>query len=229
MRIFWTLAALAAVWMCPAAAQIPYLNAKLKKPPAPIARAIVLPAHVSFVRIGVKGGEGMEAEAAAMSERFYKAVCAELTARGASVLPNPADQAKDDASRYRIADMQNKFDHVLTPLRRRPARVGKGYYTMTDTVAAFEPGKADVLVFLRGEGSVKTKGNKALAAAFLNPFLAMSRFRGEVTVVDALSGEVLAYLRLGAWKNLSSAPEERLREMVRRSLRPLPLPIACEK
>jgi hypothetical protein len=229
MKALLVLAVGVAAWPTAAAAQMPHLNARLKAGKAPTARAIVLPAHVSFLRLGVKGAEGMEQEAAALSDRFHKAVCAELSARGVTVLPVAADQANDDTARYRIADLQSKFDHLRTPLRRRPGRVARGYYTMTDAVAAFQPGQADVLVFIRGEGYVQTKGNKALGAAVLNPFLAFSRFRGEVTFVDAMSGEVLAFLRMGIWKNLASDPDSRLQDLVHRTLRPLPLPAPWQK
>jgi hypothetical protein len=218
------LLAVLAILASSAAAAPPYVNAKWKKAkPAP-ARAIVLPAQVAISRVGVKGGEGLEQEAASIADKLYRAVSAELSARGVSVLPNPADLAKDDAARYRIADLQTRFDQVLTPVKRKPWLVVDGKYTMGDQVAAFQPGQADVLVFVRGSGYVQTSGRKASAAVLLNPFMAVSRFQGDVTLVDAASGEVVAFLRFGSFRDLSRRAEEQLQEKMHDLLRIAPLP-----
>jgi hypothetical protein len=77
-------------------------------------------------------------------------VAAELAQRGVEVLPDPLSNARDDAARYAVADLQARFDNVAVQVRKKPTHVDKGAFTLGDRVAKFEPGApADVLVFLR--------------------------------------------------------------------------------
>jgi hypothetical protein len=212
-----------------ACAQIPHIHPILKYGKAAAGTAIVLPAQVVFAKVGFKGVEGMEAEAEKLGEQLYKAIGAELAARGVVVLPNPAQAAIDDAAKYRVSDLQAKFDHVRLPVSRRPGRVDKGQFTMGDAVATFEPGKADLLVFIRASGTVRTGGSKFLGAVLLNPFLAMPEFHGDVTLVDAKSGDILAFLRFRRTNNAASQSEEQFQKIAHLTFRDVPLPKSWQK
>jgi hypothetical protein len=139
-----------------AASDVPHVIPKLRTGKVIAGSAIVMPAHVTYSRRGMKGAEGMEEQALTVANRLYAAICSELSLRGMTVLPNPDQPAAGDAAKYRIADLQNRFDQVRLPMSRRPGRVGRGDYTLGDTVATFEPGKSNVVVFPRGEGQTKT-------------------------------------------------------------------------
>jgi hypothetical protein len=212
----------------PAAAQFrwPRLHPRLKKGEVEIHRAIVLPPIVSYGRLTNKGAEGMEAEAEAIASRMQEALASELESRGISVVPTSAG---DDAAKYRIADLQNKFDQVRRPVSLRPDRVEYGRFTMGDNVAAFELGKADVLIFVRGMGYVPSKGSKALGAVLLSPGRIFASFEYDLTLVDARSGDVLAFLRGGKLRDLSSRSTEQIVEMLRAPLRHVPLPKPPQK
>jgi hypothetical protein len=212
----------------PAGAQFrwPRLHPRLKKGEVEIHRAIVLPPVVSYGRLTNKGGEGMEAEADAIASRIQEALGTELESRGVSVVPAAAG---DEAAKYRIADLQNQFDHVRRPITNRPDRVEYGKFTMGDRVAAFEPGKADVLVFVRGTGYVPSKGSKMLGAVLLSPGRVFASFEYDLTLVDARSGDVLAFLRGGKMRDLSSRSVEQIAEMLRGTLKHVPLPKPPQK
>jgi hypothetical protein len=206
----------------------PYINAKLRGKKVAIGKVIILPPRITIVRSGVKGGEGMETEAESLAERLYQAIRSELSARGVSVVENALGDGSDTA-KYAIANLQSKFDNLRTPIGKRPSRVEEGRFTMGDSVASFAPGKADAFLFIRGGGVVQTKGKKVLAAVLLNPFLAMSSFQADVTIVDARSGEVLAFLRMRQSSDATRNSGDRLLNAAHRLLQEVPLPVAPAK
>jgi hypothetical protein len=209
------------------------LNPKLKAKvnPTVIRKVVILPAMVSFQKVGAKGSEGELPEAGQLGKDFYAAVSKELVTRGVEVLPNPAAQAKDDAARYAIADLQAKFDDVAVQIRRKRSRVEKGRYTLGDRVSAFEPGAAsDTLVFIRGGGSRHTRGRTAIAIATRGiGGLLEQQFVGEITFVDARTGEVLAFAPFDRLKDMTTKSEERFAQSVREALWSLPLPLRPPK
>jgi hypothetical protein len=208
----------------------PYVNKKLTSKSVIIRKAVLLPAQVAFSKVGVKGTEGGLPQGEQLGESFYAAVSKEMALRGIEVLPNPLEQAKDDAAKYAIADLQARYDNVRVQVRKRPGRVEKGQVTLDDRVAKFEPGAAaDILVFIRGTGTVLTPGRKAIGLATWNWFSLMSQFRGEVTFVDAKTGEVLAFLRFMDDRDMTQKSDERFRRSLREALHDVPLPLPPPK
>ncbi|HXB74821.1 MAG TPA: hypothetical protein VNY05_41705 [Candidatus Acidoferrales bacterium] len=215
-----------------ARAQFPHVNRKLTARGVTIHKAVLLPAQVTVNKIGVKGAEGGVPQAEQIGGSFYSAVSTELALRGIEVLPNPLEQAKDDAARYAIADLQARYDNVGVQVRRRPGSVEKGRFTLGDGVAKFEPGAAaDILVFIRGTGHVLTSARKAIGLAEWNwiGMGRMSQFRGEVTFVDAKTGEVLALIRFARGRDMTVKSGERFSQSLREALHDVPLPLPPPK
>jgi hypothetical protein len=211
-------------------AQIPYVNKKLKDRQVSIRKVVVFPAQASFDIVGAKGSEGGLPEADRIGADFTTAVAGELSWRGVQVLPSPWDQAKDDATRYARADLQGKYDNIAVQLRRKPDWVRKGKITMGDRVTGLDGGPdADALVFTRGSGHTLTPGGKAVALATWNLASVAGQFRGEVTMVDAKTGEVLVYVRFWRHQNVTERTGERLSKSLREAFHDVPLPLPPHK
>jgi hypothetical protein len=208
------------------AAAWPYLNPKVTSGKAAIRKAVVLPAQVTLTRIGAKGPEGGLPEADQIADAFYSAVAEELSHRGVEVAPNPLRNAKDDADRYTVADLQSRSDTVRVQIVKKPTGVEKGRYTLGDRVGKFEPAAgSDALVFLRGQGYLPTPGRKAVAIVLVNPFAATPTFHGDLTFVDAKTGEVLAFVQFTRTRNMTQKTEDRFAETLRISLQHVPFPL----
>jgi hypothetical protein len=107
MKLGLRLSLVAVLWIActsDARAQWSHVNGKLRNKSVPIRKALVLPAQVTFVRQGAKGSEDMALEAGQVGASFLAAVSRELAVRGVEVLPN--GEAKDDATRYALSDLQ---------------------------------------------------------------------------------------------------------------------------
>jgi hypothetical protein len=212
-----------------ARAQWPRVNEKLKARKVIIRKAVLLPAQVAFNKVGTRGPEGGTPEADQIGASLYSAVSKELSRRGVEVLPNPLEEAKSDAAKYAVANLQARYDSVGVQVRRKPDRVAKGRFTLGDQVAKFEPGAAaDALVFIRGAGLILTSARRAIALATGNWFL-MSQFFGEVAFVDAKTGEVLVFVRFTLYRDATRKSDERFSQSLRRALRDVPLPLPPPK
>lgn len=225
--LYWLAAITLGIWTPDARAQWPEVNAKLTSKQIMIRKAVALPAQVTFNTVGAKGPEGGISDADQIAQSFYAAVTSELTLRGVEVGPNPVEQAKDDAARYAVADLQANYDNAAVQIRRRPGRVTKGQYTLGDRVAEFEPGAtADVLVFIRGEGVLFTLGRRVLIPSGI---ASPPPFRGEIALVDAKTGEVLVFVRFARGPDPRVKTDERLAQNIRQALHDVPLPLAPPK
>jgi hypothetical protein len=231
-RALWfALAAFVWIACAPGArAEWPRVNGKLTAKTVAIRKAVILPAQVAFVKQGASGSEGMTAEAGQVGVSLYSAVSRELALRGVEILPNPFEQAKDDAAKYAIADLQARYDNVAVQVRKKPARVEKGQLTLGDRVTRFEPGAAaDILVFIRGAGLMRTPARKAVSLAMRGFTGLMSQFRGEVVFVDGRTGEVLALIRFQRLCDMSQKSDERFARSVREAMHDVPLPLPAPK
>jgi len=209
-----------AVLMCSicvrqAQAEWPRISPKLKDKQVTIHKVVVLPAQVAYKKITFKGVEGGTEESDQIATSLCTAVTKELGVRGVDVLPNPLDAARTDTERYAIADLQTRYDTVSVQLRKNPGWVDHGRITLDDRVARFAPGSgSDALVFVRGSGA-----NRAPMGS-----LSMMPFRAEVTFVDAKTGEVLAFVRFGVYRDVANKTDERLMHGLREAMHDVPLP-----
>jgi hypothetical protein len=198
-----------------ARAEWPRINAKLTAKQVRIHKAVVLPAQVDYRKIGLKGVEGGAGESDRIASSLYSVVSRELSLRGVEVLPNPLETAKADTERYAIADLQARYDTVGVQIRKKPQWVEHGQITLDDRVARFAPGfGSDALVFIRGHGQKRA------------PFgsLNTGSFSAEVALVDARTGEVLAFIRFGILRDVTKKTDPRLTQALREALHDVPLP-----
>ena len=199
-----------------------YLNPKIAEKKVTIRSAAILPAKVEITKESAKGSEMMVAESAQISSSVMEAVSEALQGKKITVAPNSFDQAAMDESRkYTLADIQSRYDALLPKLVDKSKDVKKARFTLGDEVMLLNVHKdADVLVFIRGQGRVFTKGKTAFALinifSFDFPFTFIT-----VGLVDARSGEVLAFTKpLSASKVLKD--RKKLTKMIEKSLKKLP-------
>jgi hypothetical protein len=199
-----------------------YLHPKVVEKKVAIRSAVILPAKVEITKESAKGSEMMVAESANISGSVMEAVGQTLDKKKITVAPNPFEAAAlDETRKYTLADIQTRYDALLPKLVKNSKDVKKARFTLGDEVMLLNVHKdADVLVFIRGQGRVFTKGKTAFSIVnFFNldfPFAQIT-----VGVVDAHSGEVLAFTKpMSASKVLKDKKE--LNKLIEKSLKKLP-------
>jgi hypothetical protein len=202
--------------------QAQYINTKLVEKKVTIRSAIILPAKVEITKESAKGSEMMVAESADISSKVMDAVGQVLQKKKISVAPNLFEAtAMDETRKYTLADIQNRYDALLPKLINKSKDIKKARFTLGDEVMLLNVHKdADVLVFIRGQGRMFTKGKTAFSIinifSFDFPFALIT-----VGIVDAKSGEVLAFTKpLSASKVLKDP--KALSKMIEKSLKKLP-------
>ena len=208
--------------MFAATAEAQYLNPKVAEKKVTIRSAVILPAKVEITKESAKGSEMMVAQSAEISGSVVEAVGQALQQKKISVVPNSFEAASmDDSRKYQLADIQTRYDALLPKLVDKSKDVKKARFTLGDEVMLLNVHKdADVLVFIRGQGRVFTKGKTAFALInifdFDFPFTVIT-----VGIVDARSGEVLAFTKpLSASSVLKN--KKALNKMIAKSLKKFP-------
>ena len=199
-----------------------YLHPKVVEKKVTIHSAVILPAKVEITKESAKGQEMMVAESADISNSVMEAVGQTLQNKKITVAPNPFEAAAmDETRKYTLADIQTRYDGLLPKLLKKSNDVKKARFTLGDEVMLLNVHKdADVLVFIRGQGRVFTKGKTAFS--IVNIFSLDFPF-AQITVgiVDAQSGEVLAFTKpMSASKVLKD--KKALTKMIEKSLKKVP-------
>ena len=176
LRLFLVLL-LSAAWIIAGDGQ--YLNSRLKHPQRRINTILVLPAQATVTRSGFKGSEGLWNENDRFEDELTAVVGEELSNRSARVSATPLDQIRPE-DRSKLAEIQRGYDSVEAQILRSPGAVKTGRYSLGDQVATYGPASSfETLVFVRAEGKLKSLNGR--------------KFTGRLTLVDARSGEVLAF------------------------------------
>ena len=198
-----------------------YLHPKIVEKKVTIRSAVILPAKVEIMKESAKGSEMMVAQSADISKSVMEAVDQALKEKKISVVANSFDpSALDDSRKYQLADIQTRYDALLPKLLKKSKDVKKARFTLGDEVMLLNVHKdADVIVFIRGQGRVFTKGKTAFSILSFSLDFPLATIT--VGIVDARSGEVLAFTKpmnsSGVLKNKKS-----LNKMIQKSLKKLP-------
>ncbi|HYV10757.1 MAG TPA: hypothetical protein VE980_07680 [Pyrinomonadaceae bacterium] len=205
-----------------AQAEAQYLNPKILEKKVTIHSAALLPAKVEITKESAKGSEMMVAESADISSSVMEAVGHTLQQKKINVVANQFEPGSmDDSRKYQLADIQTRYDALLPKLVDKSKDVKKARFTLGDEVMLLNVHKdADVLVFIRGQGRMFTKGKTAFSIINIFdldfPFATIT-----VGIVDARSGEVLAFTKpMSASKVLKD--KKALNKMIEKSLKKLP-------
>jgi len=199
-----------------------YLHPKIAEKKVNIRSAVILPAKVEITKESAKGSEMMVAESADISKSVMEAVDGALQGKKINVVPKSFEPAAmDDSRKYQLADIQTRYDALLPKLVKKSKDVKKARFTLGDEVMLLNVHKdADVIVFIRGQGRVFTKGKTAFSLINIFdldfPFATIT-----VGIVDARSGEVLAFTKPMTASSVLK-DKKSLTKMIEKSLKKLP-------
>lgn len=203
-------------------ARAQYLHPKLIEKQITIRSAAILPAKVEITKESAKGSEMMVAESEQISIAVLAAVAETLKQKKIGVLEDKFQVAEMDENRkYVLADIQSRYDALLPKLLKKSKDVKKARFTLSDEVMLLNVDKnTDVLVFIRGNGRMFTKGKTAFS--LINIF-SFDFPLAEITVgiVDARSGEVLAFTKPMTASKVLKDPKG-LNKFISKSLKKLP-------
>ncbi len=207
------------------AATAQYLHPKLATKQTTIRNVVILPPKVQIVKQSVKGAESMIEESEQVSTAVGELVAQVLQKKKIAILSNPLPTSTRDADndrKYVLADVQSRYDALLPKLVKKPKDVRQGRFTLGDEVATLNVDKnADAIVFIRGQGTKLTKGKQIFS--ILNP-LALSFPFVFITigVVDAHTGEVLAFAKPVAVGDVIGREQKVLNKPLTKSLKKIP-------
>jgi hypothetical protein len=201
-----------------------YLHPKVAEKKVTIHNAVLLPAKVEITKESSKGSEMMVAESEDTSKKVSEAVREALQQKKIGVLKSPFEgesATTDENHRYLLSNMQTKYDSLLPKLVSKSKDVKKERFTLGDEVMLLNVDKnADVLVFIRGQGRVFTKGKTAFT--LLNPFSLDFPFLFiTVGMVDAHTGEVMVFTKPVSATKVLKDPKA-LNKLITKSLKKLP-------
>ncbi len=199
-----------------------YLHPKVVEKKVTIHSAVILPAKVEIVKESAKGQEMMVAESADISSSVMEAVRQAFEKKKITVAPSPFEPAAmDETRKYTLADIQTRYDALLPKLVNKSKDIKKARFTLGDEVMLLNVHKeADVLVFIRGQGRMFTKGKTAFSLVNIFSF-DFPVVQITVGIVDAQSGEVLAFTKpMSASKVLKD--KKALHTMIEKSLKKVP-------
>jgi hypothetical protein len=198
-----------------------------------ISRIVVLPAQVSLSKDGMKGSEPLEKEAAAATPIIEKAMAKALTAKNLNVLESPFTPEtlqNDEKLKYALADLQRNYHDMLVKIAKNQKDIEKGRFSLGDQVLLLnQDDNIDAFVFIDAAGQRKSGGKKALGVVLLNPFMLMSFYFINVGIVDARSGEVLAYGQVLTPYDFGKEDDKKLVDLLIKRFKKLPDGTAAEK
>jgi hypothetical protein len=187
-----------------------YENRKIFSSGFHVASACMMPVEDSLIKIGMKGGEPMTTAADTWSTTLQALVEKHFTAAGlqiSSASSALSSGASDDELRQVLLEVKQKYDTIAAQLDKKPKAIGKERYTLGDEVALLPcSAKSDVLVFVQGEGAVLTGGKQAMGWIIGAPVESNATLI--LTMADTKTGEILAFVRLGAVENFLKDAEK---------------------
>ena len=200
-----------------------YLHPRIIDKKLKVHNAVVLPAKVEIRKESAKGSEMMVAESEQTSKTVSDSVGQTLQEKKITVLKSPFDEsaAMDENRKYLLANIQARYDALLPKLVGKSKDIKKARFSLGDEVMLLNVDKsADVLVFIRGQGRVFTKGKTAFS--LLNPFsFDFPLVYITIGMVDARTGEVLAFTKPVAATKVIKDPKS-LNKLITKSLKKLP-------
>ncbi len=207
-------------------AEAQYLNPKITEKKVTIHNAVILPAKIELTKASAKGSEMMVAESAQASDSVFAAVGQSLQEKKIGILKSPFEdktEELDQERKYTLANIQARYDALLPKLLDKSKDVKKGRFSLGDEVSVLGVDQsADVLIFIRGQGRVFTKGKTAFS--LLNPFsLDYPFLLITVGIVDVHTGEVLVFTKPVSASKVLNNPKN-LRKLITKSLKKLPPP-----
>jgi len=161
--------------------------------------ACMMPAEGKLTKVGMKGGEGMSKASDDWTTTLQSMVETHLKTAGVQIFEASdalASGASEDDIRQVVLQVNQKYVDVAAQLNRHPKDIGKSRYSISDNAGLLPcSAKADVVVFVEGEGQVTTGGKKAMGM-LVGGKGNTSYATLILTMADAKTGEILVFSRL---------------------------------
>jgi hypothetical protein len=198
-----------------------------------IKRVIILPAQVSLSKDGMKGAEPMDKEAAAATPIIEKAMARALANKNLTVLDSPFKPEtlqNNEKLKYAVADLRRNYDELNAKIINKQKDVEKGRFSLGDQVLMLnQDDSIDAFVFVDAAGERKTGGKKAFGIATFSPWTMLPSYTIAIGIVDARSGDVLAYTLTTTISDIGKADDKKLVEVITNSLKKLPAGTPADK
>lgn len=165
-----------------------------------IRSACVMPPEAKLVKEGMKGDEGMTAEAQQWTTDLDNVVQGHLKSAGLQVMAatDPAaSSASPDEINQVLLQVRQRYASLAAKLNAKPKDIGKSRYTLGDEVALLPcAAKSDVLVFAEAQGQVFTSGRSWMS--ILSKENTTNHGLLVLTIADAKTGDILGFARFDA-------------------------------
>jgi hypothetical protein len=198
-----------------------------------ISRVVILPAQVSLSKDGMKGNERLDKEAAAATPIIEKALAKALGNKNLTVIDGqftPEALQNDEKLKYAVADLRRNYDDLHSKIIKKQKDVEKGRFSLGDQVLLLnQDDSIDAFVFVDAAGERKTGGKKALGIVTVTPWTMLSSYAITIGIVDARSGDVLAYTLTTTGSDIGKADDRKLVEVITKSLKKFPSRTPTEK
>ena len=198
-----------------------------------ISRVVILPAHVSLTKDGMKGSEPLEKEAAAATPIIEKAMAKTLTTKNLTVLDSPFTPEavqSDEKLKYAVADLRRNYDDLLAKIVKKQKDVEKGRFSLGDQVLLLnQDDNIDAFVFVNAAGQRKSGGKKTLGFLMLDPSMIYPTYKINIGIIDARTGDALAYTQVTTTYDFGKADDKKLVEVLTGTLKKLPSGKQAEK
>jgi hypothetical protein len=207
------------------AAKAQYLHPKLDGKESVVRNVVILPAKIEIVKQGVKGTESMIEESEKVSSTVSDLVAQVLQKKRINILSSPfTNQTSESGTdqKYVLADIQGRYDALLPKMIKKSKDVKKGRFSLGDEILSLNVDKsADAIIFIRGQGTKLTKGKQVFS--ILNPFsFSFPYVIITIGIVDAHTGEVLAFARPVAIGDVVGKEQKVLNKPITKSLKKIP-------
>jgi len=198
-----------------------------------ISRVVILPAHVSLTKDGMKGSEPLEKEAAAATPIIEKAMAKTLTTKNLTVLDSPFTLEalqSDEKLKYAVADLRRNYDDLLAKIAKKQKDVEKGRFSLGDQVLLLnQDDNIDAFVFMNAAGQRKSGGKKALGWMMLDPSMIFPTYFIRIGIIDARTGDALAYTQVRTTYDFGKQDDKKLIDVLTATLKKLPSGKPAEK
>lgn len=187
-----------------------YAQQKLRSKQFPVHTVCMMPPEGHLTRLGMKGAEAIPDESETFASALGTFVASHLKSAGivvVSALAAQSTSASNDELRQVLAQIQEKYHAISKLLDKKPKEIGKSAFTLGDEVALLPcAANSDLIVFVQGTGYTLTEGRVGAGLLGAGPYQPFARLT--VTMADARTGEILAFLRLSQLDPSLQDPED---------------------
>lgn len=169
---------------------------------AAISQVCLVSLDAQMNRLGMKGLEPMLPESEDWAGKLHEMLAHAVSGSGWTMAGDltQRDSNANEQMRQTAVRLRQKYDSIAVQLSRKPGKVEKGLYTLTDEVALLPcSANSDSLIFMDAAATLQTGSRKAFSLVIggaAGAIMAQAGYRIWIAFVDARTGEVTAFTRI---------------------------------